>query len=30
VEPSLDKKGVLEKINDHVLAEGVLMGTYER
>ena len=29
-EPSLDKKAVLEKIRDHVLAEGVLMGTYQR
>ena len=29
-EPGLDKKAVLEKINDHILAEGVLMGTYER
>ncbi len=30
VEPNLDKKALLEKIQDHVLAEGVLMGTYER
>jgi len=30
VEPGLDKKAVLEKVNEHVLAEGVLMGTYQR
>ena len=30
VEPGLDKKDLTEKINDHILAEGVLMGTYER
>jgi Raf kinase inhibitor-like YbhB/YbcL family protein len=30
VEPGLDKKIILEEINAHVLAEGVLMGTYER
>ncbi len=29
-EPGLDKKAVLEKIRGHVLAEGVLMGTYQR
>jgi Raf kinase inhibitor-like YbhB/YbcL family protein len=29
-EPGLDKKALLEKIQAHVLAEGVLMGTYER
>ena len=29
-EPGLDKKALLEKIRGHVLAEGVLMGTYER
>ena len=30
LEPGLDKKALLEKIDGHVLAEGVLMGTYER
>jgi Raf kinase inhibitor-like YbhB/YbcL family protein len=30
VEPGLDKKRVLQEIEGHVLAEGVLMGTYER
>ena len=30
VEPGLDKKTILEEIGEHVLAEGVLMGTYER
>jgi Raf kinase inhibitor-like YbhB/YbcL family protein len=29
-EPGLDKKALMEKIQAHVLAEGVLMGTYER
>ena len=29
-QPGLDKKALLAKIRDHVLAEGVLMGTYER
>jgi len=29
-EPSLDKEALLEKIHGHVLAEGELMGTYER
>jgi hypothetical protein len=29
-EPGLDKKALMEKIKAHVLAEGVLMGTYER
>ena len=29
-EPGLDKKAVLAKIHDHVLAEGALMGTYQR
>ena len=29
-EPGLDKKAVLAKIRGHILAEGVLMGTYER
>lgn len=28
--PGLEKKALLEKIEGHVLAEGVLMGTYER
>jgi Raf kinase inhibitor-like YbhB/YbcL family protein len=30
LEPGLDKKTVLEKIHNHVLDTGVLMGTYER
>jgi Raf kinase inhibitor-like YbhB/YbcL family protein len=30
LEPGLDKKVLLEKINSHVLESGVLMGTYER
>ena len=30
VEPGLNKNAFLEKIRDHILAEGVLMGTYER
>jgi Raf kinase inhibitor-like YbhB/YbcL family protein len=30
VEPGLDKKALLNAIADHILAEGVLMGTYER
>ena len=30
VEPGLDKKAVMEAIGDQVLAEGVLMGTYQR
>lgn len=30
VEPGLDKKAILEKIRDHVLADGALMGIYER
>jgi Raf kinase inhibitor-like YbhB/YbcL family protein len=29
-EPGLDKKALIEIMNDHVLAEGVLMGTYQR
>jgi Raf kinase inhibitor-like YbhB/YbcL family protein len=29
-EPGLDKRTVLDEIRDHVLAEGVLIGTYER
>ena len=29
-EPGLDKKALMEKIQPHILAEGVLMGTYER
>lgn len=29
-EPGLDKKALVEKMNDHILAEGVLMGTYQR
>ncbi len=30
VEPGLDKKAIMEEISDHILAEGVLMGTYQR
>ncbi|MCE5269572.1 MAG: YbhB/YbcL family Raf kinase inhibitor-like protein [Planctomycetaceae bacterium] len=30
VEPGLTKKAILGKIRDHVLAEGELVGTYER
>ncbi len=30
VEPRLDKKALLQEIQGHVLAEGQLMGTYER
>jgi Raf kinase inhibitor-like YbhB/YbcL family protein len=30
VEPSMCKKNILEEIGAHVLAEAVLMGTYER
>ena len=30
VEPGLTKKALLQEIQDHVLAEGQLMGTYER
>ena len=30
VEPGLDKKAIMEEIGDHILAEGVLMGTYQR
>jgi Raf kinase inhibitor-like YbhB/YbcL family protein len=30
VESGLTKKAILQEIGDHVLAEGVLMGTYER
>jgi Raf kinase inhibitor-like YbhB/YbcL family protein len=29
-EPGLEKKALLQKIKGHILAEGVLMGTYER
>jgi len=29
-EPGLDKKALIEKIRDHVLAEDALMGTYQR
>jgi Raf kinase inhibitor-like YbhB/YbcL family protein len=29
-EPGLNKKALAEKINDHILGEGVLMGTYQR
>lgn len=30
VEPGLDKKTILDEIRDHVLAEGQLLGTYQR
>jgi Raf kinase inhibitor-like YbhB/YbcL family protein len=30
VEPGLNKKNIMDEINDHILAEGVLMGTYQR
>ena len=30
VSPGLDKKAILDAIRGHVLADGVLMGTYER
>ena len=30
VQPGLDKKAILDAIRGHVLADGVLMGTYER
>ena len=30
VEPSMDKKSILKEIENHVLAEGQLMGTYQR
>jgi Raf kinase inhibitor-like YbhB/YbcL family protein len=30
VEPGMDKKAILEEISDHILGEGVLMGTYQR
>jgi phosphatidylethanolamine-binding protein (PEBP) family uncharacterized protein len=30
VAPGLDKKAILDAIRGHVLAEGTLMGTYER
>jgi Raf kinase inhibitor-like YbhB/YbcL family protein len=30
VESGLEKKAIVQEINDHILAEGVLMGTYER
>jgi Raf kinase inhibitor-like YbhB/YbcL family protein len=30
VEPGLDKKTIMGEIGDHILAEGVLMGTYQR
>ena len=30
VEPGLDKTAVLQKLRGHVLAEGAVMGTYER
>jgi len=29
-EPGLNKRALMEAINDHILAEGVLMGTYQR
>jgi Raf kinase inhibitor-like YbhB/YbcL family protein len=30
VEPSLDKKAIIQEIEHHVLAQGQLMGTYQR
>jgi Raf kinase inhibitor-like YbhB/YbcL family protein len=30
VEPGMDKKVILQEIEDHVIAEGQLMGTYKR
>ena len=30
VEPGLDRRALMDEISDHILAEGVLMGTYER
>jgi Raf kinase inhibitor-like YbhB/YbcL family protein len=30
VEPGLDKKAILDAIRNHILADGTLMGTYER
>jgi Raf kinase inhibitor-like YbhB/YbcL family protein len=30
VEPGLDKKTIMGEIGNHILAEGVLMGTYQR
>jgi len=30
IEPSLPKNTIMKNIRDHILAEGVLMGTYER
>ena len=30
VQPGLDKKAVLDAMRNHILADGVLMGTYER
>jgi Raf kinase inhibitor-like YbhB/YbcL family protein len=30
VEPGLDKKTILQKMDGHVIGEGALMGTYER
>ena len=29
-EPGMDKKAIMEEIGDHIIAEGVLMGTYQR
>lgn len=29
-EPGMDKKAIMSEIKDHILAEGVLMGTYQR
>lgn len=29
-EPGLTKKSIVERLDDHILAEGVLMGTYQR
>ncbi len=30
IEPGLDKRALLQDIRDHIIAEGQLMGTYER
>lgn len=29
-EPGMDKKSIMEEIGQHIMAEGVLMGTYQR
>ena len=30
LEPGLEKKAIVQAISDHIIAEGALMGTYER